>query len=506
MPMSFAASMMASEANVDPPLAAPTPQLSKTLYVTDLPTGITRDFLFQLMGEVGPVEDIVLRKGRKDRRGHDICSAFVTFGDHKTAERALQELNYIKLDGVPIHMRWWDEETNRIRKSKQGCLFLKNLDKSIEASQLHEALANFGEIISCKIETGMDHMSLGCSLVQFRRVEDAEQAVNDLKDAAINGIPVHVEPYLEIKESDRKVYIRGLPKTVVDRESFLEFLGRFYPAIFGDIDYTCDYPQPRLVLDEDGVSTGSGFCVMKGLREALDLTEALEDHFIEAEMFTGSEEMRKKAPQKLEQWRQPKYRDCNLYVRGFDEDFTEEELREKFSGFGKIESVMIMFDACGRSKKFGFVCFVDQMSAQRALAGSVFIQFGDSEAYCAIARSAGERKKRNMERSRNKRQATFPVPQEGQPFGDPEADFGGQPFGFADPGTDFPGGLFGSSAMPAALPSDRDMIEAEIIKKCGAQGQALLRRLRDLSDDQCESLTQNEAMLIEWIDTNKYRY
>ena len=111
-----------------------------------------------------------------------------------------------------------------------------------------------------------------------------------------------------------------------------------------------------------------------------------------------------------------------------------------------------------------------------------------------------------QERSRNKRQATLPVAQEGQPFGDPEADFGGQPFGFADPGTDFPGGLFGSSAMPAALPSDRDMIEAEIIKKCGKQDQALLRRLRDLSDDQCKALTQNQAMLIEWINNNKYRH
>ena len=87
----------------------------------------------------------------------------------------------------------------------------------------------------------------------------------------------------------------------------------------------------------------------------------------------------------------------------------------------------------------GFVCFVDQMSAQRALAGSVFIQFGDSQAYCAVVVTANELERRSMEGSGNTPQATFPVPQEGplvQPcgaLGYPGTDFGGQPFGFAVP-------------------------------------------------------------------------
>ena len=117
--------------------------------------------------------------------------------------------------------------------------------------------------------------------------------------------------------------------------------------------------------------------------------------------------------ERSEQWRQAqeeKYKGRNLYVRGFDEAFTEAELRQKFSGFGKIESVKIMFDEDGRSKKFGFVCFVDQMSAQKALAGSCLIQFGDSQAYCALALPASELKRRSMERSRNKPQNGKPAP------------------------------------------------------------------------------------------------
>lgn len=58
-----------------------------------------------------------------------------------------------------------------------------------------------------------------------------------------------------------------------------------------------------------------------------------------------------------------------LFVGNLDWGLTEEELRELFSEFGEIEEVIIITDrASGRSKGFGFVTFVDDKSADDAIA------------------------------------------------------------------------------------------------------------------------------------------
>jgi polyadenylate-binding protein len=56
-----------------------------------------------------------------------------------------------------------------------------------------------------------------------------------------------------------------------------------------------------------------------------------------------------------------------LYVRGFQEGLTDEDLTSLFAEFGELGSVKIMRDGDELSKKFGFVCFKDPEAAQRAL-------------------------------------------------------------------------------------------------------------------------------------------
>lgn len=58
----------------------------------------------------------------------------------------------------------------------------------------------------------------------------------------------------------------------------------------------------------------------------------------------------------------------NVYVKGFpkDESFSDENLSELFKQFGEIQNVAIMRDGQGVSKGFGFVCFSDPSSAEKA--------------------------------------------------------------------------------------------------------------------------------------------
>jgi polyadenylate-binding protein len=56
----------------------------------------------------------------------------------------------------------------------------------------------------------------------------------------------------------------------------------------------------------------------------------------------------------------------NVYVKGFPVEWTEENLEDLFKTFGKIQNVAIMRDGTGVSKGFGFVCFEDSTSAEKA--------------------------------------------------------------------------------------------------------------------------------------------
>lgn len=57
----------------------------------------------------------------------------------------------------------------------------------------------------------------------------------------------------------------------------------------------------------------------------------------------------------------------NLYVKNLDSDFTEDLLKDKFSEYGNVTSAVIMKDADGKSKGFGFVNFESPESAKMAI-------------------------------------------------------------------------------------------------------------------------------------------
>lgn len=57
----------------------------------------------------------------------------------------------------------------------------------------------------------------------------------------------------------------------------------------------------------------------------------------------------------------------NLYVKNLDLEVNEELLKEKFSEFGKIASLVISKDENGNSRGFGFVNFDSPDDARKAM-------------------------------------------------------------------------------------------------------------------------------------------
>jgi len=81
----------------------------------------------------------------------------------------------------------------------------------------------------------------------------------------------------------------------------------------------------------------------------------------------------------------------NLYVKQFPESWDDEKLKEYFSKMGEVANASVQMDNEGKSKKFGFVNFVDHASAEKALNELNGQTVEGSELYISRAQKKAER-------------------------------------------------------------------------------------------------------------------
>jgi polyadenylate-binding protein len=160
----------------------------RTVLIRNLPPGVNVQFLRELFREVDDAQASKIRiRTRTDRHGHRSKVAAVQFDSIESALRIIGDLNYTKLDGQAITLTRATPEILAILRSDSNKILLQNLDRSVEGVQLYEALSNFGEIVFCRIPTDEHGISRGYGYAQFLHMEDAQQAIDDLHEASING-------------------------------------------------------------------------------------------------------------------------------------------------------------------------------------------------------------------------------------------------------------------------------------------------------------------------------
>ncbi|KAK8840795.1 hypothetical protein M9Y10_027617 [Tritrichomonas musculus] len=176
---------------------------NSSIFVFDIPQNIDKEFLYELFGvlDIESKETDIIFDKRFDYDSKSVNYAIITFKTREEALKAISELNYTKLDNVPIRLVLADDETRSILATNKGKLLILNLDPEIEVSQLHDAFSNFGEVIECEIPRD-NGVSRGYGYVHFRIEEDAKQAKEDLKDASINGKPIEIKFMDDPDEND----------------------------------------------------------------------------------------------------------------------------------------------------------------------------------------------------------------------------------------------------------------------------------------------------------------
>ena len=191
------------------------------IHVSNLPPGATVEFIRSLFAECGTVINVIL----KNKPTGSYC--FVEFADRSEAEKAVQDFNYTKLNGESIVITLTNHDIMSRIVSGEGNLFVRGIDESIEAPQLHELFSNFGEVISCKIPV-INGKPRGYAYVQFVDPADGDRAMKELADSTINGKPITIEKFVNrgvrappkqmesnivMDPTFTNVFIKNLPET-----------------------------------------------------------------------------------------------------------------------------------------------------------------------------------------------------------------------------------------------------------------------------------------------------
>merc|ERR1711959_629685 len=131
-------------------------------------------------------------------------------------------------------MGMWSQRDPSLRKSGLGNVFVKNLDKSIDNKTLYDTFSMFGNILSCKVATDDNGVSLGHGFVHYTYPESAEKAIKKVNGMVIAEKTVTVFQF--IPKEQRKVgplkftnvYLQRIPKTWTenDLKKFTENVGK----------------------------------------------------------------------------------------------------------------------------------------------------------------------------------------------------------------------------------------------------------------------------------------
>jgi len=275
--------------------------------------------------------------------------AYVNFYNVVDAERALDTLNYTAIKGKACRIMWKHRDPS-MRKSGQGNIFIKNLDKSVDTRTLHDTFSQFGNILSCKVSMDDQGNSRGFGFVQFETAEEANEAIAKVNGMLLEDKRLYVGPFQPRNERDtvtgeRKftnVYVKNIPDDVTD-EKFREAFAKF-----GEVTSAVVMRKP------DGGSKGFGFVNFKEADQAKAAVEALHATKAfggEKDLYAGraekESERKDKLRKKYEAIRMDRLKNnqlVNLYIKNLDDSIDDDKLRTSFEQFGTITSAKVMRD------------------------------------------------------------------------------------------------------------------------------------------------------------------
>jgi len=349
--------------------------LNSSLYCGDLRKEVTEANLFRIFNAVGPVSSIRVCRDAVNRES--LGYAYINFVNPVDAERALDTMNFTPINNKPCRLMWSERNPEKRKRHEAGAnLYIRNLHPTIDNKTLFDTFSMFGDILSCKIQTDDNGVSLGYGFVHYTTKSAAEKALQRVNGMEIAGKKVLVCEHKSRKDRQGKkeddawtsLYLKNFPLNWDEKK-----LEELVKSSGGG-----EFCKVHISKSEDGVSKGFGFINFEKHEDAVKCLDALNGKKFGDEMLYVGRHMSKAERQKMakESYVKEKYarfqrfQGLNLYVKNLPSSCDNEKLKELFEPYGVITSAKVMMSKeDGKSKGFGFVCFEKKEEAESAITG-----------------------------------------------------------------------------------------------------------------------------------------
>lgn len=234
-------------------------------------------------------------------------------------------------------------------------LYVGDLDAAVNEGQLFDLFNQVAQVVSVRVcRDQARQTSLGYAYVNFGTAQDAANARELLNFTPVNGKPIRImfsqrDPSIR-KSGYANVFIKNLD-TSIDSKALHDIF-----AAFGTV-LSC-----KVAIDANGQSKGYGFVQFDQENAAQNAIRRLNGMLINDKQVYVSLFVRH---QERNQAGSPKF--TNIYVKNFSETITDEDLKNTFGKYGPITSAVVMRDANGKSRCFGFVNFQSPEAAAAAV-------------------------------------------------------------------------------------------------------------------------------------------
>ncbi|KAK5831865.1 polyadenylate-binding protein 2-like [Gossypium arboreum] len=259
-------------------------------------------------------------------------------------------------------------------------LYVGDLDASVTDEQLFQTFSQVAQVASVRVcrdlATGR---SLGYGYVNYNNPRDAARALNLLNFTPLNNKPIRImysqrDPSLR-KSGTANIFIKNLDKSIDHKALHDTF------SSFGNI-LSC-----KIATDGFGQSKGYGFVQFDNEESAQNAIDKLNGMLInDKQVYVGPFLRKQERDSALD-----KTKFNNVFVKNLSESTTDEDLKTIFGEYGDITSVVVMRDADGTSKGFGFVNFEHADAAAKAVEALNGKKLDEKEWYVGKALKKSER-------------------------------------------------------------------------------------------------------------------
>ncbi|XP_050266693.1 polyadenylate-binding protein 2-like [Quercus robur] len=259
-------------------------------------------------------------------------------------------------------------------------LYVGDLDVNVSDSQLYDLFSQVGQVVSVRVCRDLStRRSLGYGYVNYSNPQDAARSLNLLNFTPLNNKPIrimysHRDPSIR-KSGTANIFIKNLDKAIDHKALHDTF------SSFGSI-LSC-----KVATDANGQSKGYGFVQFESEDSAQNAIDKLNGMLINDKQVYVGHFLRKQ--ERDGAFNTTKFN--NVFVKNLSEATTDEDLKNIFGEFGAITSAVVMRDADGRSKCFGFVNFESADDAAKAVEALNGRKHDDKEWYVGKAQKKSER-------------------------------------------------------------------------------------------------------------------